>query len=157
METRSAPMPTATAGPSRPHHEPRFAWVERPALPPITSFATRGLMKRNNGDSHHPFNPRADRVRFLIFSRQRSASNTLLNELRRHPNVTCHYEVLNIAQMPPEIGRGLYATYFTAVADLPRMTTAHFEVALGKIRPSVSAADQRQYEEIVRALREENV
>ena len=62
----------------------------------------------------------ADRVRFLIFSRQRSASNTLLNELRRHPNVTCHYEVLNIAQMPPEIGRGLNATYFTAVADLPR-------------------------------------
>ena len=120
MDVRSAPMPTATAGPSRPHHEPRFSWVERPALPPITTFATRGLMKRNNGDSHHPFNPRADRVRFLIFSRQRSASNTLLNELRRHPNVTCHYEVLNIAQMPPEIGRGLNATYFTAVADLPR-------------------------------------
>ena len=120
MDVRSAPMPTATAGPSRPHHEPRFSWVEQPALPPITTFATRGLMKRNNGDSHHPFNPRADRVRFLIFSRQRSASNTLLNELRRHPNVTCHYEVLNIAQMPPEIGRGLNATYFTAVADRPR-------------------------------------
>ena len=82
MDVRSAPMPTATAGPSRPHHEPRFSWVERPALPPITSFATRGLMKQNNGDSHQPFNPRADRVRFLIFSRQRSASNTLLNELQ---------------------------------------------------------------------------
>ena len=115
-------------------HDSRFSWVDHPASPPLASFATRALMRWNDGTASRPSNPRADRVRFLVFSRQRSASSTLLNELRRHPNITCHYEVLNIKQMPDVLRYGLNATYFTAVADLPRFMAQFWDFCPAQVR-----------------------
>jgi ribosome biogenesis ATPase len=43
------------------------------------------------------------------------------------------------------------------VQELPHVSVAHFAAAALKVRPSVSAEDQRQYEEIVRQLRDEAV
>ena len=37
----------------------------------------------------------ATRVRFIIFSRQRSASSTFVAALNTHPHVACGYELLN--------------------------------------------------------------
>ena len=37
----------------------------------------------------------AARIRFIIFSRQRSASSTFVTALNMHPHVSCGYELLN--------------------------------------------------------------
>ena len=76
---------------------------------------------------------RAARMRFIIFSRQRSASTTFINALNMYPHVACGYELLNPkdsgddALARREVG---FSSHADAMARLPNFMLSWWSLCL---------------------------
>jgi|TARA_B110001469_G_C9573125_1_gene284186 hypothetical protein len=76
---------------------------------------------------------RAAHMRFIIFSRQRSASSTFVTALNMHPHVACGYELLNNKNSGADalVRRAVgFSSHADAMARLPNFMLSWWSLCL---------------------------